>query len=305
MKRKIIIALCLALSLSGSVHADTGIWITKHYVDEFKQPTDEAYVTTDKIKGTFSNTATTDSLLYAYILIDDKVSFKLYEYGDNPVTGYLSDGMEYDFTVLAPDGEKTKLKGYLNKGSDRIVLYDYCVPYFFDILNQNGKVSILIKRNADKYLFTLDDTTGIADEYLQSFDTMPHHNAGTEDEINVELERKILYKSNFSTMTNFYDNVVIIQVSTNLPDGTRLYANAKSSKGYIGDGDGTVEGGSCEIYISKKQSEGIKLYIDTEIYYRKDQPDYIYEKYGESLDKFTGEISDKIWDGYEERVMLN
>ena len=263
------------------------------------------YITTEKIEGTFSNTVTTDSLLHAYVLIDEKVSFKLYEYGKFLVTGYLSDGMDYDFTVLAPDGEKTKLKGYLNKGSDRIVLYDYCVPYFFDILNQNGPVSILIKRDSDKYLFTLNDTTGISDEYLQSFDTMPHHNAGSEDEINVELERKVTYESNFSGMTSEYDNAVNISIDTNLPDGTYLIASARSSHGDIGSEGGTVKDGHCDISISRKQKKGISLYIDTKIYYGKDQPENIYEQYGDSMDKFTGEISDKIWDGYEERVMLN
>lgn len=58
-------------------------WILKYYVDEFNQPTNEWYVTSKYLfTGVFSNSATTNSLLYANIMVDaDGTSIVLYEYG--------------------------------------------------------------------------------------------------------------------------------------------------------------------------------------------------------------------------------
>ncbi len=292
MKKKILLAMCAALMMSSSAYADTGIWITKHYIDEFKQPTEDAYITTDVINGTFSNSATTDALLQVIPLIDDEhVTFQLWEYGQIKVVGYLSSGQDFDITVLAPDGSKTAMKGYLNDGVDRVVLYDSYVPYFFDILNQNGPVSILMKSGRSSYLFTLEDTTGIKEEYLNSFEEMPHHNTGTAEELEVTLEHTA--SCNRTKLWSEYEMDLHVDIETNLPDGTTLIVRPNLSGENFILQVATVQDGHCSIDTSLITEHFSYNYIGIKFTYGK-QPDSIYEEYGDSLEKFTGEISDKM-----------
>jgi len=293
VKKKILLAMCVAIIIPSSIHADTGIWITKHYVDEFKQPTDDAYITTDVINGTFSNSAATDALLQVIPLIDDKhVTFQLWEYGQIKVVGYLSSGQDFDITVLAPDGSKTAMKGYLNDGVDRVVLYDSYVPYFFDILNQNGPVSILMKSGRSSYLFTLEDTTGIKEEYLNSFEDMPHHDTGTAEEIKVEMKESVSYYDKWVTVGDVV-STIYLSIDTNLPDDVVLTASASSSGSKYGESSGTVKDGHCDIELTAKTEYGANMIIVTNIKFGK-QPESVTELYGDSLEKITGEISDKL-----------
>ena len=58
---------------------DSSLWDISYYVDEFNQPTEDAYIySTTAFPGTFSNSATTDSLVYAHIAVDkDDISILL------------------------------------------------------------------------------------------------------------------------------------------------------------------------------------------------------------------------------------
>lgn len=65
-----------------------GDWRIDYSVDDFNQPTDEWYITEDEyLVGTFSNSATTNSELYANVMVDldDNVMIFLYEYGSRQV----------------------------------------------------------------------------------------------------------------------------------------------------------------------------------------------------------------------------
>lgn len=60
------------------------LWRISHYVDDFKNPTKDAYLTNvTPFKGTFSNTATENSKLLVEMLVDNDndISIQLYEYG--------------------------------------------------------------------------------------------------------------------------------------------------------------------------------------------------------------------------------
>ncbi len=63
-----------------------GVWKVGYYVDEFEEPTQEAYVQTNVV-GKFSNSATTNSDLRVNIIMDaDGVRLDLYEYARNHPT---------------------------------------------------------------------------------------------------------------------------------------------------------------------------------------------------------------------------
>jgi hypothetical protein len=100
MKNILIIAVML---IGMSLTANANNWQVKHYVDEFGDKTGESYITTKKwVKGTFSNSATTNSKLNVKILIDAddivSVSIKLFEYASNNcVKAYGID--EYSVSV--------------------------------------------------------------------------------------------------------------------------------------------------------------------------------------------------------------
>lgn len=105
--------------------ATKGIWQLKHYVDKFGDPTDEAYISNKSIvSGSFNNSATTKSKLDARFLIDDEnISIKLYEYGNLEVKNYSNSSSQYyDISMKRTDGTKVSFTGKINPGSDRITV---------------------------------------------------------------------------------------------------------------------------------------------------------------------------------------
>ena len=144
-----------------------GDWEIRYYVDEFNNPTDEKYITNKElIVGTFSNSATNNSLLYARVLIDNldglRISIMLYEYGRNQVKA----SYEKNFTITLLDTNKTKhdLRGIMYSGSDRVKLYvsyggyDY-ISTMFNALCGKGTISLYMvesKYVKSEYLFSLD-----------------------------------------------------------------------------------------------------------------------------------------------------
>jgi|GEM_PF-1790129 len=105
---------------------NTGMWTIKYYVDAFGEETKTAYITnTDRIHGSFSNTATQDSKLDVTFLIDKPpvISMKLFEYaGSNPLKVISKE--IYTVYVQDKDGERQLL--YAENHSDRLTLD---VPY--------------------------------------------------------------------------------------------------------------------------------------------------------------------------------
>ena len=108
-------------------------WKLKHYVDEFGDETDDKYINYVGI-GTFSNTATTDSLLKVSILVDTNsgIAIKLYEYGDNVVQNSYSSRRKYTVSVKTPSGDKKTFEGYMRSSSgDRIFMSDNSLLFQF------------------------------------------------------------------------------------------------------------------------------------------------------------------------------
>ncbi len=95
-------------------------YVVKYFVDDFGDPTDHKYLFT-VVTGKFSNSATKDSKLAVGVIIaDSEISFILYEYGSNRVTG-----SEYDTYILKmkfPDGYVFEKSTKIDKYSSRLIL---------------------------------------------------------------------------------------------------------------------------------------------------------------------------------------
>lgn len=123
---------------------EVNVWQTSFYVDEFNNPTDEAYVkNTTAFIGTFSNSATTNSELHARILIDaDDVAVKLWEYGWSEVNAYSTT--YYDIILLDDNGDKHYTTGTMYKNGERIHFADWT---FVTLLQQNQKLKVYIEED--------------------------------------------------------------------------------------------------------------------------------------------------------------
>jgi len=137
-------------------------WSLSYYVDNFGQDTNEAYVSNDTpIFGTFSNSATTDSLLRVDFLVDDdNVCVFLYEYGTLSVqnSGYYDD--YYNITMRVGNKD-TEMRGSIYSGSDRIVINASYRNTIINALKGNTDIMFYIvdeERTTTKYLFTVKPT---------------------------------------------------------------------------------------------------------------------------------------------------
>ena len=101
------------------------LWGQSYYVDDFNQPTDETFIyNTVSLIGTFSNSATTNSILYADMLVDsENIAIMLYEYGQSLVKNSSSQYDEqYDIQMKTADGTIIAMTGYIWAGGDRLVI---------------------------------------------------------------------------------------------------------------------------------------------------------------------------------------
>ena len=159
---------------------ELGIWELQYYIDEFKMPTDKAYIrNAERIRGTFSNSATDNSRLDVRFLVDkDKLTFMLYEYGSSLVkNSYSSDDEDYYVLVLDPNGVKHKFFGYIPPNGDRVHIYKDAYGIreneadLLNILKQGGKINFYIEesdRSKTNYNFVIEDESGfdVAYEHL-------------------------------------------------------------------------------------------------------------------------------------------
>lgn len=136
-----------------------GDWEISFYVDEFNNPTNQAYIrTSNAIYGSFSNSATTNSSLNARILIDtEHITIKLFEYGYNEVKAFTNT--DYKITILDDNGQKHYTTGTMYKNGDRIYLLDWTLV---NLLQENNQLKIYIQENSkygvySTYLFSISN----------------------------------------------------------------------------------------------------------------------------------------------------
>lgn len=141
---------------------DKSKWELDYYVDEFGDKTNEKYVKSTVI-GSFSNTATDDSLLVVYMMIDSNyIAFKLYEYGDNLVKNSYSNSVSYAISTKNNDGEKKSFSGEMRAESgDRVIINTYSNDRFIGMLKNSEKIKFVVineDRPSSVYNFELDCT---------------------------------------------------------------------------------------------------------------------------------------------------
>lgn len=138
---------------------NTGIWQNSFFVDKFGEATNEPYITTDYIGGTFSNTATENSKLNVNFLIPAraKIALQLFEYaGKNPVKNY--GGSAANYSVLVKDKNNKRYELIAQNWSERLYFIEKDSLKLHDILMKGGNISFRItedKRRSNQYSFTI------------------------------------------------------------------------------------------------------------------------------------------------------
>lgn len=133
-------------------------WKFGYYSDNFDNPTDEAFIINEDIKGSFSNSATNNSDLSVWIIVDEEyASITLFEYDRTQVknTGRYDD--EYGIQILANDVVH-EFYGYIyGEGGDRIVLEGEERNQLIELLESNDEITFYIQnieRPTSEYKFT-------------------------------------------------------------------------------------------------------------------------------------------------------
>ena len=141
-------------------------WKQGEYTDKFDQKTGVKYIGIDAY-GTFSNSATTDSKLYAYIQIDnDSIGIMLWEYERNLVKG-IFDYENYKISILDARGIEHTFTGTIYDGGTRIYFKDADRYKMINLLQNNATLKIHLattKYTTSTYLFEIE-TRGFAEAY--------------------------------------------------------------------------------------------------------------------------------------------
>lgn len=135
-------------------------WIVGYETDEFGDSTGEKYIINEEaFIGTFSNTATTNSLLGAFIMVYPKYTIiRLAPYG---TTLLKSAGIEdYRISIKDSDGNKKELRGKLTDSLMFVYQYPeeaYISDYIKQKLSQGKDLTFYIyneDRSVENYKFT-------------------------------------------------------------------------------------------------------------------------------------------------------
>ena len=166
--------------ISDSVEvSDLGsFWELQYFVDAFKQPTDEAYITNKRaLNGTFSNSATVDSRLEVSFMVYEydtelEIAIMLMEYGRNPVVNSSNRNIvNYDILMRTSDGNTHEVTGTMYEGGDRIFIDLNHQQTVIDALSGSGEVVFRIiqsNRTTTSYLFTVE-SSNFANMYTELF----------------------------------------------------------------------------------------------------------------------------------------
>ena len=166
----LLLTLCLLVPFGtcGAFAAGSG-WEIDYYVDDFGDPTDDAYIR-GVFSGTFSNTATSNSSLTVVVFYDPDeaaFSFRLLEYDRVRATYSGSEEDAIAFKFKTPDGtvHEGSLAGiapngdlYLYGGNDT----DTAITRMINAalikitLDDGGEVRCIAEFSNSKYTFTVD-----------------------------------------------------------------------------------------------------------------------------------------------------
>lgn len=163
------------------------LWFVDNYVDDFGDETDDKYIRSQVIGGTFSNTAATDAelkviIFYQPYFMDDEqywlndngsfggsipsynyVTFRLLEYGESPAVYLSSDNITLKFKV---NGEtySAELNGDAPNGDVWFAPYETILSAtdadkearaFKDALYNGDEIKCIIQIDSSTYSFTV------------------------------------------------------------------------------------------------------------------------------------------------------
>lgn len=156
---------------STDAAADSQLWDTYYYVDDFNQETSEWYVgNTTELIGSFSNSATTDSALLVDIIADcyGEIGIFLYEYGNHLVKNSSNNYVEqYSITMQSEDGTNYDMTGTMYCGADRILIDESYRATALSLLQGSGNVKVRVTnmdRTVESYIFVIIPSN-FAEEY--------------------------------------------------------------------------------------------------------------------------------------------
>lgn len=167
--KKFVSLLCVICCLfcGTVVFAEGNIegWVVDEFVDEFGDPIGEKLIKAS-ITGSFSNIATTDSVLSGYVFFDlDTIFIRLFEYGKSK-TVFFTDKAVMKYKV---DGTIYTSDIYANKNSNEFELHNVLSHNSFTqiigFLKQGIDVRCVITIDSSKYSFTMH-AGNFADGYL-------------------------------------------------------------------------------------------------------------------------------------------
>lgn len=134
-----------------------GIWDLRYYVDDFGEPTRDAYVST-VVYGKFNNSATTNSELKVKFLIDkSEIRIQLYEYaGKRPING---EGFIY-FKIRDKNNKEHEIKAYNCDNGETVVEQAYDKK-LRDVLLSGGQIKFFAEAGKygypSTYMFTIEN----------------------------------------------------------------------------------------------------------------------------------------------------
>lgn len=136
---------------------DYGIWKESYYLDKYGDKTDEQYIYAYS-KGTFSNSATTNSKLEIKMLFDlNSSAIMLWEYESNKVKNPSSKNELYKIYAKNESGKEIETTGTLKSDGDRIFIDGR--KSIYNILSEGGTVKFVIENinwKVEKYSFSID-----------------------------------------------------------------------------------------------------------------------------------------------------
>ena len=206
-----------------------GNWYIKDYVDEFGDATDNKYFGTDCL-GTFENSATKGSDLYAIVAFDPSAKtflFRLVEYGDHIATytdssvlelKYKSDQVTYDAT----------LKGTAPNGDLRIVKADD-YEQMRKLLSNGKDLKVVIYIDNSKYNFTISSS---------GFDQLEEESARIKEELGIKgTYREVEGEENLKYYQIIPDNktsgTIVFHYDKALKDAKYNYDNRFDDEGNV------------------------------------------------------------------------
>lgn len=134
----------------------TGIWNVYEYKDEFDESTG-IYFAAKSENGKFSNSATTNSILTAYIMVEEfDAKIKLFEYD----RFLVKDEGEIRFRIKDSNGDITNIRFYNDKTSGSITpIEDADKEKFRELLEKEGELKFsreVLNHTQSEYKFVIN-----------------------------------------------------------------------------------------------------------------------------------------------------